>query len=202
MHNGIDFGGVPRGHVWTSPYAGIVTHLGTHGTRGKVAVIRIAGTNILQIMQHLDEYRCKPGDQIEKGFPVGTNGITGNVTGPHLHYELRIDNGSALGSTVWGDPALFTGGEVIGMKTYTVVRGDTLAGIAARFGVTVADLRKWNNRTPEQDRSLAIGTVLFVSTPEAGPVPPVGGVSQEDFAALAARVIALEDKLLAAKQVL
>jgi len=110
MHWGIDldYPGPSRGRLWTSPYPGIVTHLGEHGARGKVAVVRIQGTRILQIMQHFDEFRCRVGDEIERGYPIGTNGTSGNVTGPHLHYELRWDNGTPLGSPVWGDPAKFT----------------------------------------------------------------------------------------------
>lgn len=199
QHNGVDFGGVSRGHPWTSPYPGVVTHLGAHGGRGKVAVVKIEGTNVLQIMQHLDDYRCRIGDQIEPGYPIGTNGTSGDVTGPHLHYELRIDNGSPLGNPVWGDPALFTREGVTGMvKTYTVVKGDTLGSISVRFGISIAQLRTWNNRTPEQDRSLAIGTVLFVADPKAGN----SGIGQEAINQLTARVKILEDALARVKSVL
>lgn len=197
MHNGTDIGGKPRGYVWRTPYPGIVTHLGEHGARGKVAVVRITGTGILQIMQHFDEFRCRVGDEIEQGWPIGTNGITGNVTGPHLHYELRWDDGTPLGGPVWGDPAKFDWEE--DMKTYTVKRGDTLASIAKKFGVTVEDLRKWNGRTPDQDRSLAIGTLLYVADPKPAPAP---SVTLADFNALAARVKALEDVLSTIKRAL
>ena len=194
QHNGIDFGGVPRGSLWTSPFPGIVSHLGTHGGRGKVAVVRIRGTRILQLFQHLDEFRCRVGDEIEQGYPIGTNGTTGNVTGPHLHYEIRWDNGTPLGSPVWGDPAKFDWEE--DMKTYTVKRGDTLANIAKKFGVTVEDLRKWNGRTPDQDRSLAIGTLLYVADPKPAPAP------NSEIDKLTARVKALEDVLSTIKRAL
>src|SRR5690554_2115263 len=70
MHYGIDFGGVGRGHVWTSPYPGHVHHIGTHGDRGLVVVVAIENTGILQLFQHLDEARCREGDRIEKGYPI------------------------------------------------------------------------------------------------------------------------------------
>lgn len=106
-HNGIDFGGVPRGHVWTSPFPGVVTYLGNGSARGKYAVVRIQDTKILQIMQHLDGHKRKVGENVVQGSPIGTNGMTGDVTGPHLHYELRVDDGTPLGAPVWGDPAQY-----------------------------------------------------------------------------------------------
>ncbi|MTI95171.1 MAG: LysM peptidoglycan-binding domain-containing protein [Firmicutes bacterium] len=195
MHNGTDFGGKPRGHVWTSPYPGVVTYVGTQGGRGLVVAIKVGST--LHIFQHLDKALVKKGDQVNTGTPIGTNGTTGDVTGPHLHYEIRVDNGSTLGSPVWGDPANFNFGGTGNMKTYTVVRGDTLYDIAKKFGVTVEDLRKWNNRTSAQDRNLEIGTVLIVSEPVN-----TGGVSQADHDALEKRVEALEKKLANVKKAL
>lgn len=204
MHNGLDFGGVPRGHIWTTPFDGVVTRVGTHGGRGLVVVVKVGET--LHLFQHLDKALVRKGDRVKgatsgqpllRGDAIGTNGTTGDVTGPHLHYEIRWDNGTLLGAPVWGDPAKFTL-EVSNVQTYTVVPGDTLAKIAARFGVTVTDLRGWNNRTPDQDRNLQVGTILFVSDPTPAP----SGVSKPDFDKLASRVSELERKLAEVKQIL
>ena len=162
MHWGIDFTIRPRDGIYTTPYACEVTRTASHGGRGRTVVARILGTNILMLFQHASEYLCKVGDLLQVGDPVIKQGRTGDSTGEHLHFELRIDNGTALGSPVWGDPADFQWGGGSMRRTYAVVRGDTLAAIARRFGVTVQELREWNGRTPAEDRSLAIGTVLFV----------------------------------------
>lgn len=106
MHYGTDFAGKPRGYPVQTPYAGTVTARGAYGGRGQTVVMRLT-PGVLQLCQHLDEYRCAVGDRLKAGDPVGTNGRTGNVTGVHMHYELRVDNGSILGSPVWGDPRLF-----------------------------------------------------------------------------------------------
>ena len=37
----------------------------------------------------------KEGDKISQGQKIGETGSTGNVTGPHLHFEIRV-NGSAV----------------------------------------------------------------------------------------------------------
>ena len=54
-------------------------------------------------------------------------------------------------------------------KTYRVVAGDTLYKIATRFNVTVQELREWNGRTPAEDKSLQIGTLLYVENPKQTP---------------------------------
>jgi murein DD-endopeptidase MepM/ murein hydrolase activator NlpD len=44
---------------------------------------------------HLSKVPVNVGDQVEAGDVIGISGSTGNSTGPHLHYEVRI-NGSAV----------------------------------------------------------------------------------------------------------
>ena len=51
------------------------------------------------------------------------------------------------------------------VEMYTVVAGDTLGGIAKRFGVTVENLVAWNGIT--DPNSIAVGQVLRVSAPKA-----------------------------------
>lgn len=107
-HYGVDFG-IPRGGPLNAPvptpFAGIVTARGTYGGRGKTVAVRITGTDIVQLFQHLHDYRCKKGDRLAQGDIVGLCGTTGRSTGIHLHYELRY-TGNPWGD-VWGDPAKF-----------------------------------------------------------------------------------------------
>ena len=49
---------------------------------------------------HLDAIYVSKGEEIERGQVIGTLGATGLVTGPHLHYEIRIGNQAV-------DPMLF-----------------------------------------------------------------------------------------------
>jgi lysozyme len=108
MHNGVDIGGVPAGHPWPTPYPGKVWRTGAFGSAGNTVALLLDGTNVLQLFFHLAAIRVKQDQQVKAGDIIGTNGSTGDTTGPHLHYELRIHNGSTLGSPVWGDPQKFT----------------------------------------------------------------------------------------------
>ena len=81
-------------------------------------------------------YSVKSGDtlwEIARRFNVGmdalrsANGLRGNTIRPGQ--ELNIPGGSGGGS----------------VTTYEVRRGDTLSGIASRFGVSTRDLQNWNN---------------------------------------------------------
>ena len=198
MHWGVDLGGVQRGHLWTTPYAGVVTHTGTHGGRGKVAVVRIEGTRVLQLFQHLDEFRCRVGDKVQPGDPIGTNGSTGTVTGPHLHYELRWDNGTPLGGPVWGDPAEFTperAREEDAMDFYIVKSGDVAWKIAQNHGITLEQMAAWNPQISDLGK-IYPGQHIRVKPPASY------AASQADLDALAKRVQALEDTLSAVKKAL
>lgn len=48
---------------------------------------------------HLDSVKVKKGNQIVKGKIIGTQGATGNVTGSHLHYEVRKKTSPSYGWT-------------------------------------------------------------------------------------------------------
>ncbi len=166
-HHGIDFGGKPRGADIKTPYGGKVVGVGSYPGRGRTVTIRIA-EGILQNTQHHDKMLVKVGDIVRARDVIATNGTTGDVTGPHIHYELRKDvpalSGRPIGRYVWGDPAeYFAVGDEGASRRYHIVKsGETLYIISRNFEVTVEQLRAWNDRTPAQDRSLSIGTKLWI----------------------------------------
>lgn len=175
FHYGIDFGGKPRGEPVLTPYGGkVVGALFLTNGRGNTVVVRIA-EGILQITQHLDSISVKVGQNLNPWDVVGTNGSTGNTTGPHIHYELRKDiptvSGSPVGRYVWGNPDDYNVPipSKDGRVRYTVVSGDTLTKIAERFNTTVELLMEWN-RITDPDR-IYVGQVLWVSAPVGEPTP-------------------------------
>ncbi|WP_304616510.1 DUF5930 domain-containing protein [Paracoccus sp. (in: a-proteobacteria)] len=93
MHEGIDM----AGPVGTPIYAtgdGVVTFAGRLGAYGNLIKIRHElGTETRYA--HLNRISVRVGQRVSQGERIGDMGNTGRSTGPHLHYEVRV-NGRAV----------------------------------------------------------------------------------------------------------
>jgi murein DD-endopeptidase MepM/ murein hydrolase activator NlpD len=69
---------------------GVVTYAGTKGLLGLVLVID-HGHGIVTRYAHLDEIIHNKGARVERGEIIAHMGNTGRSTGPHLHYEVRLN---------------------------------------------------------------------------------------------------------------
>ncbi len=93
LHNGTDFAGA----VGTPVYAtadGVVTHASWSGGYGRLIKIEHE-FGIETRYAHLSRIRVNVGERVSKGERIGDMGNTGRSTGPHLHYETRV-NGNAV----------------------------------------------------------------------------------------------------------
>ena len=89
FHTGIDLV-EPFGSAIYAADDGVVVLVGsTTSGYGKYVVIAHAG-GFDTLYGHLSSILVKAGQRIAQGTPVGLEGSTGNSTGPHLHFELRI----------------------------------------------------------------------------------------------------------------
>jgi len=89
MHTGIDF----RGEVGDPIYAtaaGTVSAAGWSGGYGRMVEID-HGNGLATRYGHLSQITVALGEKVRIGQEVGRMGSTGRSTGPHLHYETRID---------------------------------------------------------------------------------------------------------------
>jgi murein DD-endopeptidase MepM/ murein hydrolase activator NlpD len=86
-HTGVDFV-VPTGTALKSVGAGTVVSAGWGGAYGNQVVIRLADGHYAQYA-HLSSLSVSAGQAVTAGQQVGLSGATGNVTGPHLHFEIR-----------------------------------------------------------------------------------------------------------------
>jgi len=89
MHHGLDIA-TPRGQAIYAPSDGTVVFSGTEGGYGKVLVID-HGYGVKTRYGHLSEIFVKLGNQVKRGARVAAVGNTGRSTGPHLHYEVRVN---------------------------------------------------------------------------------------------------------------
>ncbi|MBV8700900.1 MAG: peptidoglycan DD-metalloendopeptidase family protein [Bradyrhizobium sp.] len=89
MHTGLDFR-ASMGDPVRATANGKVVSAGWSGGYGRMVEID-HGNALSTRYGHLSEIHVKIGDQIKIGQVVGAVGSTGRSTGPHLHYETRID---------------------------------------------------------------------------------------------------------------
>ncbi|WP_187260581.1 M23 family metallopeptidase [Pontibacter beigongshangensis] len=115
---------------------------------------------------HMSKAIAQPGQFVKAGELIGLGGSTGRSTGPHLHYEVRYQGNPLDPELMYEFPAylikdqnfqitaaLFnyynksrSSSASAGRKTtyHTIRRGDTLSGIAKRYGVPVNQLTRLN----------------------------------------------------------
>jgi len=87
-HSGLDFfGGV--GTSITAPAKGKVIFAGALDVRGNVTFVD-HGWGIISGFLHQSEIHVSVGDVVERGEVIGLVGISGRVTGPHLHWEIWV----------------------------------------------------------------------------------------------------------------
>ena len=93
-HTGLDFAG-PSGTTIVSIAAGTVKSAGYEGAYGNRTVVTLTdGTEVWYA--HQSRVAVKAGDQVDPGQVIGYTGSTGNVTGPHLHLEIRPGGGGPV----------------------------------------------------------------------------------------------------------
>ena len=89
FHSGIDIAG-KRGTPIYSPARGKVSSVSYNSGYGRMLEID-HGFGIKSVYAHCNSIRVREGDEIKRGDLVATIGNTGRSTGPHLHFELRLD---------------------------------------------------------------------------------------------------------------
>ena len=91
VHKGIDIAKDLGASVNASLDGTVIKAGYNNGGYGNLIVIQ-HGNNMKTYYAHLNEIYVNVGDKVKKDDVIGVVGSTGNSTGPHLHFELRIDN--------------------------------------------------------------------------------------------------------------
>lgn len=92
-HTGIDIG-APTGTPIKAAAAGTVSFSGWKGTLGYLVVLS-HGNGIQTYYAHCSKLLVSKGQTVSKGQLIAKMGSTGRSTGPHLHFEIRV-NGSSI----------------------------------------------------------------------------------------------------------
>jgi murein DD-endopeptidase MepM/ murein hydrolase activator NlpD len=90
FHSGVDIGS-SYGHPIVAPADGVVTVTDTMGGYGKTIMID-HGSGISTRYGHLSGFAVTAGQHVQRGDIIGYVGESGRSTGPHLHYEVRIND--------------------------------------------------------------------------------------------------------------
>lgn len=98
LHSGLDIG-VPIGTPVFATHSGTVNFAGW-SSYGYGYLLILENAPYITYYAHLINFNVKTGDKVGAGSVIGWSGSTGNSTGPHIHYETRIND-----STV--DPITF-----------------------------------------------------------------------------------------------
>ncbi len=89
MHPGLDISG-RLGTPVKAPARGVVVFNGVDGGYGNTLMIK-HGNGLATRYAHLQQVAVKEGDSVKRGDTIGFMGTSGRSTGPHLHYEVRLN---------------------------------------------------------------------------------------------------------------
>jgi murein DD-endopeptidase MepM/ murein hydrolase activator NlpD len=144
MHKGIDFA-VPTGAPVMAAGSGTIQVEGWEGGYGNFIVLN-HGNSYSTAYAHLSRFApgVHRGSQVRQGQVIAYSGATGLATGPHLHYEIRINGVQVNPATVKVARGRILGGrELIGFELERLHVDGELAAmpLETRLADTAADLR-------------------------------------------------------------
>lgn len=88
-HAGVDFVGESGTPIRAANHGEVVVARSMYFTGNTIVVDY--GDRLFSVFAHLSEMHVKPGDIVEPATVVGLVGATGRVTGPHLHWSVRLN---------------------------------------------------------------------------------------------------------------
>ena len=155
-HYGIDIK-LYKGDPVKTAFEGVIRISQYSKTYGNVVVVRHQN-GLETLYAHLSARKVKEGEHVEAGSVIGLGGNTGRSTGSHLHFECRYQGEPIDPNTIinWEDGTLAV--DTLNLNTehfaylkkarskkyHTIRSGDTLSGIARKYGTSTGTICRLN----------------------------------------------------------
>jgi murein DD-endopeptidase MepM/ murein hydrolase activator NlpD len=98
MHTGIDLAG-PYGSPIRAVGAGTVIEADVESGYGNIVKVQLLDGTVTYYA-HCSKLLANVGDKVKAGDEIAEEGDTGHSTGPHLHFEVRVD-GAPINPVPW-----------------------------------------------------------------------------------------------------
>lgn len=129
MHTGIDYA-APTGTHILAPSDGVVTFTGWKGGYGNTIML-VHDNGVETLYGHMSAYvrGVNVGKRVKAGDVIGLVGSTGRSTGPHLHYEVRVNGQHVNPAAVALPTPKLDAADLAALKKYQQKTDETMAAV-------------------------------------------------------------------------
>jgi Peptidase family M23/Putative peptidoglycan binding domain len=176
-HAGLDIA-APTGTPILAAACGVVTQLGAQSGYGNMVCIQHS-SSLTTCYAHMSGFSTRLGERVHAGEVIGYVGCTGSCTGPHVHFETRV-NGTARDpntylsgrSRISGEPTVHGSGDGTQRSRTRAANGEADSQRGSRHIAHAAPAEVEQQGTPAEQQQ-AVAEAETYTAPVAAPAPAV-----------------------------